>query len=106
MVMQPPSLCIFFRSQLKYVTRFSDLAYILISSFNSRQGKDISLYSTSSRPPLETTQLPILWIPAALSLGVKRPYREAYHSPPSSADFKNSGDIPSLSNSIHGMVLN
>jgi hypothetical protein len=32
------------------------------------------------------TQLPIQWVPAALSMGVKRPGREADHSPPSSAE--------------------
>jgi hypothetical protein len=29
------------------------------------------------------------WIPGLLSLGVKRPEREADHSPPSSAEVKN-----------------
>jgi hypothetical protein len=30
----------------------------------------------------------IEWVPGALSLGVKRPGREADHSPPSSAEVK------------------
>jgi hypothetical protein len=34
------------------------------------------------------TQPPIQWVPGALSLWVKRPGREADHSPPSSADVK------------------
>jgi hypothetical protein len=38
---------------------------------------------------LGPTQPPIQWIPGALSLGVKRPGREADHSPPSSAEGKN-----------------
>jgi hypothetical protein len=29
------------------------------------------------------------WLPGALSLGIKRPGREADHSPPSSAEVKN-----------------
>jgi hypothetical protein len=33
-------------------------------------------------------QPPIQWVPGALSLGVKRPEREADHSPPSSAEVK------------------
>jgi hypothetical protein len=33
---------------------------------------------------LESTQPPIQWVPEALSLGIKRPGREADHSPPSS----------------------
>jgi hypothetical protein len=36
-----------------------------------------------------TTQPPIQWVPGGLSLGVKRPGREAGHSPPSSAEVKN-----------------
>jgi hypothetical protein len=34
------------------------------------------------------TQPPIQWVPGAPSLGVKRPVREANHSPPSSAEVK------------------
>jgi hypothetical protein len=37
---------------------------------------------------LGPTQTPIQWVPGALSLGVKRPGREADHSPPSSAEVK------------------
>jgi hypothetical protein len=38
--------------------------------------------------PLWPTQPPNHWVPGALSLGVKRPGREADHSPPSSAEVK------------------
>jgi hypothetical protein len=34
------------------------------------------------------TQPPIQWVTGTLSLGVKRPGREADHSPPSSAEVK------------------
>jgi hypothetical protein len=45
----------------------------------------------------ELTQPPIQWVPGALSLGVKRPGREAVHSPPSSAEVNNlRGAIPPL----------
>jgi hypothetical protein len=37
---------------------------------------------------LGPTQPPIYWSPGSLSLGVKRPGREADHSPPSSAEVK------------------
>jgi hypothetical protein len=37
---------------------------------------------------LVSTQPPIQWVPEALSPGVKRPGREADHSPPASAEFK------------------
>jgi hypothetical protein len=58
--------------------------------FDSRQGQEIFLYSTSSRLTLGPTkpQLPIQWVP-----GIKRQGREANHLPPSSAEVKN-GAIP------------
>jgi hypothetical protein len=46
------------------------------------------LFTTVSRTALGPTQPPIQWIPGALSLGVKRPGREADHSPPSSTEVK------------------
>jgi hypothetical protein len=57
--------------------------------FESRWGLGIFLFTTVSRTALEPTQPPIPWVPGALSLGVKRPGREADHSPPSSAEVKN-----------------
>jgi hypothetical protein len=54
--------------------------------FNSRQkqGRDIFLFATVSRPALGPIQLPIQW-----TLGVMRPRHEADHSPLSSAAVKN-----------------
>jgi hypothetical protein len=46
------------------------------------------IFSTSSRSALGTTQPPLQWVPAALRRGVKRPGREADHSPPASAEVK------------------
>jgi hypothetical protein len=46
------------------------------------------LFTTASRPALGSTQPPIQWVPGALSLEVKRPGREADHSPPSGANAK------------------
>jgi hypothetical protein len=57
--------------------------------FESRQGLGIFIFTTESRPNMEPTQPPIQRVPGALSLGVKRPGREADHSPPSTAEFKN-----------------
>jgi hypothetical protein len=58
--------------------------------FDSRQEQRFfSIFATASRPVLGPTQPPIQWVPGALSLGVKRPGREACHSPPSSAEIKN-----------------
>jgi hypothetical protein len=49
------------------------------------------------RPTLGPTQSPIQWVPGALSPEVKRPGREADHSPLSSADIKNSWSYTSTS---------
>jgi hypothetical protein len=46
------------------------------------------IFSTSSRPALGPTQPLILWVPVALTPGVKQPGREAGHSPPTSAEVK------------------
>jgi hypothetical protein len=45
----------------------------------------ILLFHTASRSVLRPTQSLIQWVPGALSLGLKRPEREADHSYPSSA---------------------
>jgi hypothetical protein len=55
----------------------------------SSPGRGKIVLSTSSRPVLGPTQLPIQWIPGAFSRGVKRPGREADYSPPTSAEVKN-----------------
>jgi hypothetical protein len=54
--------------------------------FSAGAGK--FLFTTASRPALRPTQPPIQWVPGALSLGVKRPVREADHSSASSAEVK------------------
>jgi hypothetical protein len=56
-----------------------------ILGFDSRRGLGIILFTTASRTALGPTQPPTQWVRGALSLGVKRPGREADHSPPSSA---------------------
>jgi hypothetical protein len=61
---------------------------IRILGFDSRWGLGIFLFTTASRTALGPTQPPIQWVPGALSLEVKRPGREADHSPPSSAEVK------------------
>jgi hypothetical protein len=64
------------------------------------------LFSTSSRQALGSTQPPIQWVPGALSPAVKRPGRQADHSPPASAEIKKSGSIPPLPIRLHDVVLN
>jgi hypothetical protein len=56
--------------------------------FDSKRGLGIFLFTTASRTALGSNQPPIQWVPGALSLGIKRPGREADHSPPSSAEVK------------------
>jgi hypothetical protein len=51
-------------------------------------GLGIFLFTTMSKMALGSILPPIQWVPGALSLGVKRPGREADYSPPSSAEVK------------------
>jgi hypothetical protein len=53
---------------------------------------------TASRPALGPTQSPIQWVTETLPLGVKRPKREADHSPPSSAEVKKAWSYVSTRN--------
>jgi hypothetical protein len=57
--------------------------------FDSRQGLRIFFFTAESGPALGPTQPALQWAPRDLSLGVKRPKREADNSPPSNADIKN-----------------
>jgi hypothetical protein len=66
----------------------------------------ILLFTIESRPVLEPTQPPIQWIPGALSLGLKRPEREADHPSPYSAEVKNEWSYTSSHPiRLHGEVL-
>jgi hypothetical protein len=56
--------------------------------FDSRRGLEIILFTAAFRTVLGPTQPPTQWVSGAISLGVKRPGREADHSPPSSAEIK------------------
>jgi hypothetical protein len=49
-----------------------------------------------SRSALRPTQPPIQWVPRVLSLGIKRPGREADHSPASNAEVKNAWSYTSV----------
>jgi hypothetical protein len=72
---------------------------VFLTSFNV-------LFTTASRTALEPTQSPIQWVPEALSLGVKRPEREADHSPPSSAAVKECVELYLHSPiGLHDLVL-
>jgi len=58
------------------------------STVHFRRGLRIVLFTTASRMILGPTKPPIQWVPGALSQGVKRPKREANHSPISRAEVK------------------
>jgi hypothetical protein len=64
-----------------------------VLGFESRREVGIFLFTTVSRQELRLTQSPIRWVLGALSLRVKRPGREADHSPPSSAEVKKAPPI-------------
>jgi hypothetical protein len=53
--------------------------------FDSRKELRIFLFASAFRPVLGPTQPQIQWVPGGLSLGLRRPGREADRSPPSSA---------------------
>jgi hypothetical protein len=78
----------FEEEKIKEVEILSPLWTFGVLEFDSRLGSRIFLFTTASITALETTQPPIQWVPGALSLGVKRPGREADHSPPSNAEVK------------------
>jgi hypothetical protein len=59
-----------------------------VLGFDSRRGLGILLFTTASRTALGPTQPPIQWVPGAVSLGLKRPGREADYSHPSSAEVR------------------
>jgi hypothetical protein len=68
---------------------------------------EIFLLSTSSRPVLGPTHPPIQWVPGALYPEVKRPGCKANHSPPTSAEVKNTWIYTSAPPiRLHDVVLN
>jgi hypothetical protein len=64
-----------------------------VLGFVCRRGLWIFLFTTASRTALGPTQPPIELVPGALSLGLKRPGREANHSPPRHENLLGSGRI-------------
>jgi hypothetical protein len=72
---------------------YSDELWAELTRFDSRQGQDRFLYSAVSKPALGPSQPSVWWVPATLSLEIKRSGREADHSPPSSSEVKNNGAI-------------
>jgi hypothetical protein len=86
---------LFFLTYYYLRSRCSDGLQTGRPGFDSRHGK-IFLVSTASRPVLGPIHPPAQWVSGTTSPGVKRPGREADHSPPFSAEVKNGGAIPPL----------
>jgi len=59
-----------------------------VLGFDYQWGLGIFLFTTMLRTALGPTHPPIQWILGAFSLGIKRPEREADHSPTSTAEVK------------------
>jgi hypothetical protein len=68
------------RSESAELGQFSDGLRAGRLGFDSRQGQELFLFSTSFRPDLGLTQPPMQWVPGALFPGVKRQGGEAGHS--------------------------
>jgi hypothetical protein len=89
-----------------YWSLISDDRLPVPSYYIPRQGLGIFLFTTASRPARGSTQPPIQWVPGALSLGLKRPWREADHSPPSNTEIKNPWSYTSIPPvRLHGVLL-
>jgi hypothetical protein len=61
---------------------------VRVPGFDSWRGLGNFLFTTASRTALGPTKPPIQCVPGALALAVKRPGREANHSPQSSSEVK------------------
>jgi hypothetical protein len=76
-----------------------------VLGIDSRWGLEIFLFTTVSRTALGPTQSPTQWVKGAFPLGVKRPEREAGHSPPSSAEVKECVELYLHPNMPSGVVI-
>jgi hypothetical protein len=95
MLKSPKYVTVIFLSEFNlhyYLSRSWDRVVITIgyglNGLIPGKGK-IFIFPVMSRPTLEPIQPPSQWLPVALSSGLKRPGREADHSPPSRAKIKN-----------------
>jgi hypothetical protein len=95
-------MCVSHGSSVNIVTRLEDGR----PEFDPRQGQGIFLFFSVFRPALRPVQLPIQWVLGALSLGVKRPWRESDHSSSSSTEAENAWSYTSTPIRLHGVVHN
>jgi hypothetical protein len=76
--------CISYREVPRHLSQYSAGLRVGRPGFDSRHAQDIFLSFTGSRPALRPNHTPIQWVP-----GGKRQVPEADHSPPPSAEVKN-----------------
>jgi hypothetical protein len=76
-------------STATFGNKILQVAMIGVLGFDFRRGAENFSLHHRVQNGSGTTQPPIQFVPGALSLGVKRPKREADHSPPYSAEVKN-----------------
>jgi hypothetical protein len=97
-----PSLRLIFLSFIYLFCKSRDssvgraVGYWLDSRGYTPSRRKIFLFSIASTPGLRPTQPPLQWVQRTFAPGVKRPWHEADHSSPSSAEVKDSGAIPPL----------
>jgi hypothetical protein len=103
-IIPSPFYQIYFHIDPGELSRYSDGLRDERPEFDSGRSK-IVLFSIRSRPALGATQPLVQWVPGAASPEVKRQGCEADHSPPSSAEVKNGGAIPSLPIYLHGVLF-
>jgi hypothetical protein len=102
----PGALYLLLLLQYGFVIISSELHVSLISGAKLTYLLNFSAYIYNTTAYIKILQQPIQWVPEALSLGVKRPGREADHSPPSSAEVKNAWSyISTPPLRLHGVVL-
>jgi hypothetical protein len=78
----------------------------MIGGSSPGTGWECFSFSIASRPALGPTQPLTQWVRGAVSLRIKRPWRNADHSPPSSAKVKNAWSYTStLPICLYGVVL-
>jgi hypothetical protein len=97
------------RKLLDTPSYFMYIVWLCTTAYDALCKTYISLFMLllfPSRTALGPTQPPFQWVPEFLSLGVKRPGREADHLPPSTAEVKSVWSYTSTPPiRLHGVVL-
>jgi hypothetical protein len=73
--------------KINFLKQNEDL-FVHVPGYGGARSLIFNIGHNTANRVLGHTQPPIQWVPGAFSLGVKRPGREADHSPPFSAEIK------------------